>query len=55
VVHGHSPIARLTGQDPTTVTEPLVYADGQAINVDHGLYLGGRGFVFDATRSVVIQ
>ena len=55
VIHGHSPIARLTGQDPTLVTAPLVYADGQAVNIDHGLYLGGSGFVFDATRSVAIH
>jgi Calcineurin-like phosphoesterase len=50
VIHGHTPIAKLTGQPPESVTGPLVYAGGRAVNVDHGLYLGGPGFVFD-TRS----
>lgn len=45
VVHGHTPIAIVTGDDPATVTRPLVYADGRALNVDHCLFAGGPGFV----------
>ena len=47
IVHGHTPIPLLTGQHPNEVTEPLVYADGLVVNADGGLYLGGRGFVFE--------
>ena len=50
VIHGHSPIARILGRAPASIVEPLVYADGRVVNVDHGLYLGGAGFVFDAGR-----
>lgn len=45
LVHGHTPIAKLTGCRFEAVTEPLVYAGGLAIDVDAGMYLGGRGFV----------
>jgi hypothetical protein len=44
-VHGHTPIGKLTGQRPEAVTRPYVYAGGLAIDVDAGMYLGGRGFV----------
>jgi len=46
LVHGHTPIPKVTGQAPETVTGPLVYAGGLCVNVDHGLYLGGPGFVY---------
>jgi Calcineurin-like phosphoesterase len=45
VIHGHTPIAITLECDPTTVVEPLVYADGLAVNVDHCLFGGGPGFV----------
>jgi hypothetical protein len=45
VVHGHTPIPSVLGVDPATVTEPLVYADGRVVNVDHCLFAGGPGFV----------
>ena len=45
LVHGHTPIAKLAGCRPENVTGPLVYAGGLAIDVDAGMYLGGRGFV----------
>jgi hypothetical protein len=45
VVHGHTPIASVLGVDPTKVTEPLLYADGRVVNVDHCLFAGGPGFV----------
>jgi len=44
-IHGHTPIGKLTGQRPEAVTRPYVYAGGLAIDVDAGMYLGGRGFV----------
>jgi hypothetical protein len=48
IVHGHTPIVRMTHQPPQTVTEPLLYASGRCVNVDPGLYRGGPGFVFEA-------
>ena len=47
VVHGHTPIWYVTGADPARVDRPLVYAEGRALNVDHGLYSGGAGFVVE--------
>jgi hypothetical protein len=44
-VHGHTPIGKLTGQKPHAVTAPHTYAGGLAVDVDAGMYLGGRGFV----------
>jgi hypothetical protein len=46
IVHGHSPIATLTGQAPIAVDQALVYAGGQCVDVDGGLYLGGGGFLY---------
>lgn len=46
IVHGHTPICRITGDQPGRVREALVYADDQCIDVDGGLYLGGPGFVY---------
>jgi 3',5'-cyclic AMP phosphodiesterase CpdA len=46
IIHGHTPIAKVTGQDSKTVTEALEYADKLCINVDHGLYLGSEGFCY---------
>lgn len=45
VVHGHTPIASVLGVDPREVREPLLYADGRVMNVDHCLFAGGPGFV----------
>lgn len=45
IVHGHTPIPYLTGADPATVTEALVYAGGRCVNVDGGIYAGGPGFL----------
>lgn len=47
VVHGHTPISRITGEPAEQVGEPLVYADGLCIDVDGGMYLGGPGFVYN--------
>lgn len=50
VVHGHTPIASVLDRDPSTITGPLVYADGRALDVDHCLYAGGPGFVVELDR-----
>ncbi|MBP8949988.1 MAG: metallophosphoesterase [Candidatus Promineofilum sp.] len=44
-VHGHTPIGKLSGRRPEAVTGPYTYAGGLAVDVDAGMYLGGRGFV----------
>ena len=49
VVHGHTPIWYAAGTDPTKVVAALEYAGGRALNVDHCLYAGGRGFVTELT------
>ena len=41
IVHGHSIIASLTGQDCAQVDGPLLYAGGLALAVDGGRYAGG--------------
>ncbi len=46
IVHGHTPITTMTGQPPEAVREPLVYAGGQCVDIDPGMYLGGPGFVY---------
>jgi hypothetical protein len=50
LVHGHTPIARVTRQPPETVTSAYVYCDGRCVNVDPGLYLGGPGFAYKVTH-----
>ena len=44
LVHGHSPLARFSGQAADSVREPYVYREGRCINADPGHYLGGPGF-----------
>jgi hypothetical protein len=46
LVHGHTPITKITGQPPEAVREPLLYAGDQCLDVDPGMYLGGPGFVY---------
>jgi hypothetical protein len=46
IVHGHTPIRKLRNIEPQEVTEPLEYANGVCVNVDHGLCYGGEGFVY---------
>ncbi len=45
IVHGHSPISKMVKTRAETVMQALVYANGQCVNVDGGMYLGGPGFV----------
>lgn len=47
VVHGHTPISAVSGEEAGEVCDARVYHDGLCVNVDHGLYLGGPGFVLD--------
>jgi hypothetical protein len=46
IVHGHTPISRITGGNSERVTSPLIYADDLCIDVDGGMYLGGPGFAY---------
>jgi len=46
IVHGHTPIERVTGLPPRAVIGPYSYAGGRCVNVDGGLYLGGHGFIY---------
>lgn len=47
IIHGHTPIYRMTHQQPETVKQALIYADGVVINVDGGMYAGGGGFIYE--------
>ncbi len=51
VVHGHTPIAAILDEAPSTITTPLVYAGGRAVDVDHCLFAGGPGFVVELDRA----
>jgi Calcineurin-like phosphoesterase len=46
LVHGHTPIPRMTRQPPETAISAYVYCGGRCVNVDPGLYLGGPGFAY---------
>lgn len=46
IVHGHTPITKISGVPAADVHEPLVYAGGRCIDVDGGMYLGGPGFIY---------
>ncbi|GAB3238387.1 metallophosphoesterase [Glycomyces halotolerans] len=45
LVHGHSTIPDTTELDPGEVTEARRYCDGMVLNVDGGVYQGGRCLV----------
>lgn len=46
IVHGHTPVTKMTGQPAEAVREALLYAGGRCLDVDPGMYLGGPGFVY---------
>jgi len=52
LIHGHTPIDKMTGQKPEEVTGAHVYAGGLCVNVDGGMYRGGPGFLFRAEYGV---
>ena len=47
LIHGHTPINAFTRASVKTISAPLIYAEGQCINVDGGMFLGGPGFIFE--------
>jgi hypothetical protein len=56
VVHGHSVIADLLGVAPAQIDAPYEYADGRALGVDGGVFVGGPCLVvplpFNGTATV---
>jgi hypothetical protein len=46
IVHGHTPISLITGEQPDKVDRPITYAGGMCMNIDGGMYGGGHGFVY---------
>jgi calcineurin-like phosphoesterase family protein len=52
LIHGHTPISKVTRQSARSVTSALIYADGLCINVDGGIYQGGPGFVYETPNLV---
>jgi hypothetical protein len=49
LIHGHTPIDKVTGNDPRKVHTAHVYAGGLCVNVDGGMYRGGPGFLYRTT------
>ncbi len=47
LIHGHTPISKVTRQPARSITGALVYANGLCVNVDGGIYQGGSGFVYE--------
>ena len=47
IVHGHTPIYRLLDRAPFDVTQAWEYQNGLCVNLDHCLYAGGAGFVYE--------
>lgn len=47
LVHGHTPINKITGEPPEFIRQAYIYQDGRCVNVDGGIYLGGPGFIFE--------
>lgn len=45
IIHGHTPISKVSDMAPEEIRQALVYAQGRCVNVDGGMYLGGPGFV----------
>ena len=45
IVHGHTPISHMAQMPDADVVQPYVYAKNRCVNVDHGLYRGGPGFI----------
>ena len=47
LVHGHTPIDKVTSEKPEEVEQAHVYNGGHCVNVDGGIYRGGPGFVYE--------
>ncbi len=46
LIHGHTPIGKITGQPPERLHAPLIYRAGRAVDVDGWMGKGGQGFVY---------
>lgn len=46
LVHGHTPISSMLSCPAGKINSPWIYAGGQCVNVDGGMFLGGPGFVY---------
>lgn len=51
LVHGHTSISDITGEDPSQITQPLIYDEGKCIDVDAGMYMGSPGFVYTLSNA----
>ena len=54
LVHGHTPISSMLRCPPGKVDSPWIYAGGQCVNIDSGMYLGGPGFVYQLPVSSMV-
>jgi hypothetical protein len=52
IVHGHTPIFRLLDCAPFDVTGAWEYQNGLCVNLDHCLYAGGEGFVYEIESAI---
>lgn len=48
IIHGHTPIDKLSSEPIERITRAYTYCSGLAIDVDGGIYKGGAGFVYEA-------
>lgn len=55
IVHGHTPISLVTGEHPSRVSRPVTYAGGLCLNIDGGMYGGGRGFIYRLPKLVPVK
>ena len=46
IVHGHTPICAITPLAAHEVRQAFSYAQNRCVNIDHGLYMGGEGFIY---------
>jgi hypothetical protein len=46
IIHGHTPVGKMTKQHAHEVHKAYIYADKLCVNVDGGMYVGGQGFVY---------
>ena len=54
IVHGHTPVYRMTNKAATSVTEPYIYNDGRCVNVDACFYSNGPGLVYSPVEEPIV-
>ncbi|TMC23300.1 MAG: serine/threonine protein phosphatase [Chloroflexi bacterium] len=54
LMHGHTPISAIRNCSPKKVDAPWIYAGGQCVNIDGGMFLGGSGFVHQFPLSIPV-